>query len=915
MRNFKSIEEKWQRIWSEEKVYHAHEPSNKKKFYCLDMFPYPSGSGLHVGHPRGYIASDVLSRFKRMQGYNVLHPMGFDAFGLPAEQYAIETGQHPAITTNNNINRFKEQLSKIGLSFDPNREFQTCDPEYYRWTQWIFIQLFNSWYDNKQKKTRAIVELISILEEKGNAGLDSAQTQDTEIISALQWKQFSDVEKSDFLMNYRLAYRAESTVNWCAALGTVLANDEVINGRSERGGHPVTKKKMKQWMLRITAFADRLENNLKNLNWPESLKDMQRNWIGKSSGTEILFSTSCDDLKIAIYTTHPETIYGVTFLVIAPEHPLAKILATDRRKYDVENYINSIESRSDRERISDKNNVTGVFTGNYALHPLTNEKLPIWIADYVLPEYGTGAIMGVPAADERDFSFSEQFNLPLIHIFAETESSKTLINSDILNGLNLVEAKGAICNILEEKGLSINKVKYRMRDAIFGRQRYWGEPIPIYYNEKGIPLPVNIEDLPIKLPNISDYRPTEDGQPPLARVETWSYKGYPLETTTMPGWAGSSWYFLRYTDPKNKNNFADSVNTSYWNSVDCYIGGAEHATGHLLYSRFWNQFLYDINYIDFEEPFKKVVCQGMILGQSAIIYREVNTNTIISSDMVKDDNLQPLHINIDFVDSDNSVDINKLKSWRNDYRNIKVITNDQGKLLCERVIEKMSKSKYNVVIPDDIIDQYGADCFRLHEMFLGPIEQSAPWSVQAIEGSSKFLNKVFRLFYNEKNQLIVSNEKPSEEVIKITHQTIKKVSELTESMNFNTAIANLMTCVNKFTKLNVHDHRSLSILLQLLHPYAPFLTEELWEKLGNNKFILDQDYPQFNEDFIHEEEVSYAVSINGKFRTQIILPADITQEEAEKTVLSNDVILKWLKDKELKKIIFVPNKIINLVLN
>ncbi len=924
--NFKLIEEKCKKFWRDRKTYRVVENFEKPKFYCLDMFPYPSGAGLHVGHPRGYIASDVLSRFKRMQGFNVLHPMGYDAFGLPAEQYAIETGQHPEVTTENNINRFREQFDKIGFCFDLSREYRTCDPEYYHWTQWIFLQLFNSWYDLKLNKSRPIDELTAILEKQGNTSIKAVQGEENPEVSAQEWKGFSRAEKSELLMNYRLAYRAESSVNWCPALGTVLANDEIKDGLSERGGHPVTKRKMKQWMLRITAFAERLQDNLSQLDWPESLKEMQRNWIGKSIGCEIDFAieASGKSENIRVFTTRPDTIYGSTFLVLAPEHPFTEQITTDEQRAVISEYIQLAKSRSDRERMADVDRVTGAFTGSYAKHPLTGEAIPVWTADYVLPEYGTGAIMAVPASDERDFRFAQKFELPLIYVFENSEGIErpydvnkgTLINSKELNGLKVEEAKERICTIIEERNKGLRSIKYRLRDAIFGRQRYWGEPIPIYYDADEIPTPVDIQELPLELPQITNYRPTDAGEPPLERAENWTHQGYPLETTTMPGWAGSSWYFLRYMDAKNEKCFADQDKTSYWNSVDCYIGGSEHATGHLLYSRFWNLFLYDLGYIDFQEPFQKIVCQGMILGQSAIIYRDKNSNTIISADIAKDRDVQPLHVDINFVDRDNSVDIEQLRTWRSNYSDTEFILNDKQQLLCERITEKMSKSKYNVVVPDDIIEQYGADCFRVHEMFLGPIDQSAPWSVQTIEGSYKFLKRVWRLFYNDEHQCIVSDEKPTDEMLKVTHQAIKKVSELTESMSYNTAVSALMTCVNSFTKLGVHNRELLAPLLQLLHPYAPFITEELWsEVLGKEGSILDQGYPVWEEKYIAEQEFVYPVSVNGKLRAKISMPIDVDEETAQATALQHENIQKWVEGKNLRKVIFVSNKIINLVVN
>lgn len=924
MVDLKTIEGKWKQYWDDNKTYQVREDSDKKKFYCLDMFPYPSGAGLHVGHPRGYIASDVLSRFKRMQGFNVLHPMGYDAFGLPAEQYAIETGQHPELTTENNINRFREQLNKIGLCFDLSRGYRTCDPEYYRWTQWIFLQLFNSWYDYDKNKSRSIDELTAILDKEGNTLLNAAIDEGTPIKSAQEWRELSRLQKSDFLMNYRLAYRSESSVNWCPFLGTVLANDEIQDGLSERGGHPVTKRKMKQWMLRITAFSERLKDNLDSLDWPESLKEMQRNWIGKSVGCEINFSVEVtgETENICVFTTRPDTVYGCTFLVLAPEHPLINKVTTDEQSTVISSYVKMAKSRSDRERLIDVDRVTGVFTGAYAAHPLTGEAIPIWVADYVLLEYGTGAIMAVPASDSRDFYFSRKFELPLTHIFENTEdldapykvNMGVMINSNELNGLKTEDAKEKIYAIIEGANRGGRSVKYRLRDAIFGRQRYWGEPIPIYYDDDGVPTAVDATDLPLELPKIDDYRPTDEGEPPLERAANWSYRGHSLETTTMPGWAGSSWYFLRYMDADNDKSFADAKKTSYWQAVDCYVGGSEHATGHLLYSRFWTQFLHDLGHINFQEPFNKIVCQGMILGRSAVIYRDKNSDTIISADIAKGQDVQPLYVDINFVDKNNHVDIEQLRAWRTEYKDIKFMLNDKKSLLCDRVTEKMSKSKYNVVIPDDIIEEYGADCFRIHEMFLGPINQSAPWSVQTIEGSYKFIKRVWRLFYNDDRQCIVNDDNVTDEVMKVTHRTVKHVGELTESMSYNTAIASLMTCLNMFIKLDVHSRGSLSVFLQILHPYAPFITEELWSQaLGNKSSILDQGYPKWDEKYTTEQEFSYPVSVNGKLRAKISMPIDIDRDAAQAIALENEIIQRWLEGKTVEKIIFVPQKIINLV--
>lgn len=915
---YQAIADKWLTEWEKRGTYEISNHSDRPKFYCLDMFPYPSGAGLHVGHPRGYIATDILSRYKRMHGFNVLHPMGFDAFGLPAEQYAIETGQHPEVTTRSNIDNFKKQLRQLGFCYDPGRELRTSDPLFYNWTQWIFLKLFESWYDPERNSARPLAELISLLESAGNGSIRSVQDE-APVISAAQWHGFNSVQRSEFLMQYRLAYRAESNVNWCPGLGTVLANDEVKDGYSERGGFPVEKKKMRQWMLRITAYGERLLNNLDQLDWPEALKEMQRNWIGKSLGCEIDFHVADREHCVSIFTTRPDTVYGCTFLVLAPEHPLTLQLSSPERLDAVQAYIDATRLRSERDRVANVNLVTGEFTGAYALHPLSGKRIPIWTGDYVLAEYGTGAIMAVPAADERDFRFANTFNLEIRQVFSEAQglalpyerNSGTLIDAESYTGLTHEAAKLAM---IDKLGGGRSAIKFRLRNAIFGRQRYWGEPIPIYYDSDGVPHAIPEAELPLQLPKIEAYLPTREGEPPLARASDWTYRGMPIDTTTMPGWAGSSWYFLRYMDPTNEGAFASRGSTDYWNMVDLYMGGAEHATGHLLYSRFWNHFLHDLGMLGFEEPFRKIVCQGMILGQSALIYRVKNSNRIVSADLKGSYDTHPLYVDVKFVDTHNCVDVAQLRTWRKEYAEADFELSG-GSLLCERITEKMSKSKYNVVTPDDVISQHGADCFRLHEMFLGPIDQSAPWSIQTIDGSQKFLQRYWRLFYNNEEVLLVNNDAPSEPALKIIHQTIKKVSGMTERLSFNTAIAIMMSCVNQLGRLDVHNASVLRMLTQILHPYAPFITEELWHSaLGQQGTILDHGYPQWDEVYLHEDDFEYPVSINGKLRTKIRMDIAVSEQEAKDTVLDDLVIQHWVQQRRIVKIVFIPNKIINIVL-
>ncbi len=885
------------------------------------MFPYPSRAGLHVGHPRGYIATDILSRYKRMQGFNVLHPMGFDAFGLPAEQYAIETGQHPEVTTRHNIATFKEQLRQLGFCYDPGRELCTSDPQFYRWTQWIFLKLFDSWYDRARNSARPLSELIALLETSGNETISPAQ-EEIPAVSASDWNGFDSAQRSEFLMHYRLAYRAESNVNWCPGLGTVLANDEVKDGFSERGGFPVEKKKMRQWMLRIIAYGERLLNNLDQLDWPEALKEMQRNWIGKSLGCEIDFQVAGQEHSVNIFTTRPDTVYGCTFLVLAPEHSLTLQLSSAERLGAVQAYIDATHKRSERDRIANVSQVSGEFTGAYALHPLTGQRIPIWTGDYVLAEYGTGAIMAVPVADERDYRFASTFCLELRQVFSEAQdldlpyerNSGTLINAESCTGLSHEAAKQAIVAKLVALGVGRSTKKFRLRNAIFGRQRYWGEPIPLYYDGDGVPHAIPEAELPLQLPSIEAYLPTSEGEPPLARASDWTYQGMPIDTTTMPGWAGSSWCFLRYMDPANDGAFASRAGTDYWNMVDLYMGGAEHATGHLLYSRFWNHFLHDLGLLGFDEPFSKIVCQGMILGQSALIYRIKNSQRIVSADLRGRYDTQPLYVDVKFVDAHNGVDIVQLRAWRKEYAEAEFELSE-GRLLCERISEKMSKSKYNVVTPDDVIAQHGADCFRLHEMFLGPIDQSAPWSVQTIDGSQKFLQRFWRLFYNDEGRLLVTQDAPSEQALKIIHQTIKKVSGMTEKLSFNTAIAIMMSCVNQLSRLDAHHATVLQMLTQILHPFAPFVTEELWHTaLGQQGTILDHAYPQWDEAYLREDDFEYPVSINGKLRSKIRMDIAVSEQDAKEAELNDEVIQHWVKHGRIVKIVFIPNKIINIVL-
>ena len=922
--NFTELEKKWQHYWANNKTFAAKDAGDKPKYYVLDMFPYPSGAGLHVGHPLGYIASDIIARYKRHKGFNVLHPMGYDSFGLPAEQYAIQTGQHPKITTQQNIARYREQLDKLGFSFDWDREVRTSNPEYYKWTQWIFIQIFNSWYNKKENKAQPIETLIKYFETNGfNCKLDDVLTGDIEkdipSFTANDWKAFDEKKKNEILMNFRLAYLDDTYVNWCPALATVLANDEIKDGVSERGGHPVERKLMKQWSMRITAYAERLLNDLNDIDWTESLKESQRNWIGKSEGASIKFELENLNHTIEVFTTRADTIFGVSFLTLAPEHELVNALTTNENKKLVEEYIELTKNKSELDRQANVNKISGVFTGSYVKHPFTGKQIPIWVGDYVLVGYGTGAVMAVPAHDERDYKFAKYFNLPIIEVIAggdittEAYEAKdgTVINSDFLNGLSAKEATKKVITEIENKKIGKRKINYRLRDAVFGRQRYWGEPIPVYYKD-GIPHTLKENELPLVLPEIDKYLPTKDGEPPLARASTqWKYDGkYDYEHSTMPGWAGSSWYFLRYMDAKNNNEFAAKNLIDYWQQVDLYIGGSEHATGHLLYVRFWTKFLKDLGYINIDEPAKKLINQGMIQGRSSFVYRENGTNKFISSGLLSNHSTYPINVDVNIVTND-VLDINAFKNWRDDYKNAEFILED-GKYICGVEVEKMSKSKYNVVTPDDICDKYGADTLRLYEMFLGPLEQSKPWNTNGITGVHGFLKKLWRLFYST-GTFIVSEEEPTKAELKTLHKTIKKITEDIERFSFNTSVSNFMICVNELTDLKCNKRKILEPLLILISPYAPHIAEELWLQLGNKETITFQNFPVVNENYLIDDAFNYPISFNGKMRFQIELPTSLTVQEIEKEILSREEVIKQLAGAKPKKIIIVPKKIVNFV--
>ena len=934
--NFKEIERNWQAYWANNKTFAAQNNSDKEKYYVLDMFPYPSGAGLHVGHPLGYIASDIVSRYKRHKGFNVLHPMGYDSFGLPAEQYAIQTGQHPVITTQQNIARYREQLDKMGFSFDWDREVRTSNPDYYKWTQWIFIQIFNSWYNPRTNKAESIQTLISILETEGCKGIDhDILTGDIEkevpAFTASEWKDFDEKKRSDILMNFRLAYLGESYVNWCPALGTVLANDEIKDGLSERGGHPVERKMMKQWSMRITKYAQRLLDGLDELDWTESLKEAQRNWIGKSEGSSLKFKVYDEKQTnassfIEVFTTRPDTVFGVSFITLAPEHDLVASLTTPEQRAAIEDYIIQSKNRSERERQAEVTKITGVFTGSYVLHPFTGKQIPIWIGDYVLVGYGTGAVMAVPAHDSRDYAFAKQFNLPIQEVVSggniEIESYDAkegkIINSDFLNGLDVKEAiKKAIAEI-EVRGLGKGKVNFRLRDAVFGRQRYWGEPIPVYY-KNDVPYALEENELPLILPEVDKYLPTEDGEPPLARASSaWKYKNeFDYEHSTMPGWAGSSWYFLRYMDAQNESTFADKKLSDYWKQVDLYVGGSEHATGHLLYVRFWTKFLKDLGFIDIDEPAKKLINQGMIQGRSNFVYRVNGTNKFVSNGLKKEYQTTALHTDVNIVDND-VLDTEAFKKWRPDYHDAEFILED-GKYICGVEIEKMSKSKFNVVSPDDICAKYGADTLRLYEMFLGPLEQSKPWNTNGITGVHGFLKKLWRLFFAQpangqgEGALIVTEDEPTKGELKTLHKTIKKITEDIERFSFNTSISNFMICVNELTDAKCHKKAILEPLLICLSPYAPHITEELWKQLGHTQSIALAPFPQYNETFLVDDTVNYPVSFNGKVKFTLALAASLSVQEVETIVMDNEQTTKLLDGKQPKKVIVVHKKIVNMV--
>lgn len=923
--NHQSLEKKWQQFWAQHGTFKPSPSTEKPKYYVLDMFPYPSGAGLHVGHPLGYIASDIFSRYKRLKGFNVLHPMGYDSFGLPAEQYAIQTGQHPAITTEVNINRYREQLDNIGFSYDWSREVRTSDASYYKWTQWIFMQLFNAWYNKATDKAESLDSLIQYFEANGSAGLQAVADDDVRTFTADDWKAFTEEEQQQELLKYRLAYLRESTVNWCAALGTVLANDEVINGVSERGGYPVEQKKMMQWSMRITAYADRLLRGLDMIDWPEPLVEMQRNWIGKSVGASVKFPVPQAATDIEVFTTRVDTIYGVSFVVLAPEHELVDTLTTDAQRAVVEAYKDKTSKKSELDRMADTKTVSGAFTGAFAKHPLTGEDVQIWIADYVLAGYGTGAVMAVPSGDQRDYLFAKHFDLAIIPISdsqnieeaADPNKDGRYINSDFVNGMTYQEAVPALIDRLVDLKLGKAKVNFRMRDAIFGRQRYWGEPVPVYF-KNGLPYLLKEEELPLLLPEVDKYLPTETGEPPLGRAENWKYQDqYEYELSTMPGWAGSSWYWFRYMDPQNADSFAAKEAVDYWKSVDLYIGGSEHATGHLLYSRFWNKVLKDLGLHNEEEPFKKLINQGMIQGRSNFVYRLLDaegkgTNTFVSYGLKDQYTTIPLHVDVNIVYND-VLDTEKFRSFRPDFADATFIL-ENDKYVCGTEVEKMSKSKFNVVNPDDIISTYGADTLRLYEMFLGPLEQSKPWNTNGIEGVYKFLRKVWRLFHDAEGTFAVSDEEPTKAEFKALHKIIKKVEEDIERFSFNTSVSAFMICVNELTDLKCNKRAILQDLVVVLQPYAPHITEELWSLLGNAAGTLSYaSYPQFQPAYLVESEFAYPVSINGKMKLNLPLALDLDAKAVEEIVLAHADVQRFLDGKAVKKIIFVKGKIINVV--
>ena len=916
--DFKEIEKKWQKYWTEEKTYKVEVNSEKPKFYVLDMFPYPSGAGLHVGHPLGYIASDIYSRYKTLKGFNVLHPMGYDAYGLPAEQYAIQTGQHPAITTETNITRYRQQLNKIGFSYDWDREVRTCEPEYYKWTQWAFIQMFNHYFNIDSQKAESIESLVTQFELSGNGKVNAACSE-TEMFTADEWKGFSDIEKQTVLLNYRLAYLADTMVNWCPKLGTVLANDEVKDGASVRGGHPVEQKKMRQWSLRVSAYAKRLLDGLDNLEWTDSLKEIQKNWIGRSVGAEVNFGVKGSDLKMEIFTTRPDTIFGVTFMVLAPESDLVKELTTPDCQANIDAYIEATSKRTERERLADVKTVSGAFTGAYAIHPFTGEEIPVWVSDYVLAGYGTGAIMAVPAHDSRDYAFAKHFDLPIVQVVSGGDISEESydakegqsMNSDFLNGLDVKDAIVKANEEVEARGLGKKKINYRLRDAIFSRQRYWGEPFPVYFKD-GMPQMMDLDKLPLELPEIDKYLPTESGEPPLGRAKDWiTEDGYPIELNTMPGFAGSSAYYLRYMDPRNNEALVSAEANEYWQDVDLYIGGTEHATGHLIYSRFWNKFLFDINEVCKDEPFRKLINQGMIQGRSNFVYRDKKSNKYVSHGLIEEYDTTAIHVDVNIVKND-VLDLEAFKNWMPEYKDAEFILED-GKYHCGWAVEKMSKSMFNVVNPDVIVEEYGADTLRLYEMFLGPLEAHKPWDTNGIDGVHKFLKKLWRLFHNEAGEFELASSEPTQDELKVLHKTIKKIQDDIERFSFNTSVSAFMICVNELYTLKCNNKAVLENLLVILAPFAPHVAEELWALCGNATSITKADFPEFNESFVQENIHKYPVSFNGKMRFILELPVNLSRDEIEKEVLSLEKSQKWIDGKTPKKIIIVPNKIINIV--
>ena len=925
--NFRDIESRWQQRWRDDKTYRVRIDLDKPKYYVLDMFPYPSGAGLHVGHPLGYIASDIYARYKRQKGFNVLHPMGYDAYGLPAEQYAIQTGQHPAVTTEENIRRYRQQLDKIGFSFDWDREIRTSDADYYKWTQWAFIRMFDSYYCNTTQQARPIGELIECFERQGNIGLDIAHTEEIEF-GAEEWKSWDERRRSEVLMNYRIAYLAETAVNWCEKLGTVLANDEVQDGVSIRGGYPVVQKMMKQWSLRVSAYAQRLLDGLDGLDWSQSIKETQRNWIGRSEGAEMVFYTEGEaPVAINIFTTRADTVYGVTFMVLAPESEYVSLVTTADQKDEVDKYLEQTRKRTERERIADRR-VSGVFSGSYAVNPVSHCRIPIYISDYVLAGYGTGAIMAVPAHDSRDYAFARHFALPIVPLVEGADVSEesfdakegTVINSPagtpaegqlVLNGLSVSEAIEAVKKYIVVSGLGKVKVNYRLRDAIFSRQRYWGEPFPIYYKD-GVPYTVDEKDLPVVLPEIDKFLPTDMGEPPLGRAADWTYRGYPLELSTMPGFAGSSAYYLRYEDPQNSDALVSAEANGYWRNVDLYLGGSEHATGHLIYCRFWTKFLFDYGYIKDDEPFAKLINQGMIQGRSNFVYRIKNTNTFVSYSKKESYDTTEIHVDVNLVEND-ILDTDRFRRWQPEFADAEFVVDADGKYRCGWAVEKMSKSMYNVVNPDDIVERYGADTLRLYEMFLGPVEQSKPWDTKGIDGVHRFLKRLWALVYDAQGNLLLDDRQPTEEELKTLHKTIKKITYDIENFSFNTSVSAFMICVNELSTAKCYKRAIIEPLAVILAPFAPHIAEEIYSLCGNSTTVCDAAFPECDERHLVEATVKYPVSFNGKVRFTLDLPADTSVEEVEKSALAHDETQKWLQGKAVRKVIVVPRKIVNIV--